>query len=325
MSDIDRQNLPALPEIPSVTNEDPATVSRLAQDLDLTRTDTILNFGTQAQADLRAISQEMLVGVKGKSTGPAGDALSRMVSTIRGFNDAPVDMRSEKTFLEKIMGRLAPAARFLALQEEVQTQVNAIADDLMAHETVLMKDIRALDTLYARAADYYKELQLYIVAGETRLSEVDTVQIPAAEQAMAQAPEDRKMLLAQELRDLRSARDELERRIHDLKLTRQVTMQSLPSIRLVQENDKSLVLKIRSTLANTVPLWETQMAHHYGYIKGTKGRDKDHIDVFMGSDAAATSTASMTRPAWTWTRSAWARSCGITDWSPRSRRPASRR
>ncbi|MEL6607551.1 MAG: toxic anion resistance protein, partial [Pseudomonadota bacterium] len=99
-----------------------------------------------------------------------------------------------------------------------------------------------------------------IAAGEAKIAELDTKTIPAKEKKVEKAPEDKQVMEAQELRDLRAARDDLERRVHDLKLTRQVTMQSLPSIRLVQENDKSLVTKINSTLVNTVPLWETQLA-----------------------------------------------------------------
>ena len=99
-----------------------------------------------------------------------------------------------------------------------------------------------------------------ISAGEAKIAELDDTAIPAAEAEVKAAPEDDQVMRAQELRDLRASRDDLERRVHDLKLTRQVTMQSLPSIRLVQENDKSLVTKINSTLVNTVPLWETQLA-----------------------------------------------------------------
>ncbi|MEO0746446.1 MAG: toxic anion resistance protein, partial [Pseudomonadota bacterium] len=107
---------------------------------------------------------------------------------------------------------------------------------------------------------FYDELALYISAGEEKIKELDDTTIPALEAAVEAASEDDKVMKAQELRDMRASRDDLERRVHDLKLTRQVTMQSLPSIRLVQENDKSLVTKINSTLVNTVPLWETQLA-----------------------------------------------------------------
>jgi uncharacterized protein YaaN involved in tellurite resistance len=120
--------------------------------------------------------------------------------------------------------------------------------------------VKSLDILYEKTLTFYDELALYIAAGEAKLAEVDAKDIPAKEAAVAAAPEADHVKLAQELRDLRAARDDLDRRVHDLRLTRQVTMQSLPSIRLVQENDKSLITKINSTLVNTVPLWETQLA-----------------------------------------------------------------
>ena len=128
------------------------------------------------------------------------------------------------------------------------------------HEHTLLKDVKSLDKLYEKTLDFYDELALYIAAGEAKLKELDETTIPAKEAEVKAAPEDQGVMKAQELRDIRAARDDLERRVHDLRLTRQVTMQSLPSIRLVQENDKSLITKINSTLVNTVPLWETQLA-----------------------------------------------------------------
>jgi len=142
----------------------------------------------------------------------------------------------------------------------VQGQIDKITDDLLHHEHTLLKDIKSLDLLYEKTLQFYDELALYISAGEEKLKELDEKTIPAKEDEVQAAPENDQVIKAQELRDLRAARDDLERRVHDLKLTRQVTMQSLPSIRLVQENDKSLVTKINSTLVNTVPLWETQLA-----------------------------------------------------------------
>ncbi|MEM6480039.1 MAG: toxic anion resistance protein, partial [Pseudomonadota bacterium] len=139
-------------------------------------------------------------------------------------------------------------------------QIDKITVDLLGHEHTLLKDIESLDVLYEKTLSFYDELGLYITAGEEKLKEIEEKDIPAAEAAIEAAAEDDKMIRSQEVRDIRAARDDLERRVHDLKLTRQVTMQSLPSIRLVQENDKSLVTKINSTLVNTVPLWETQLA-----------------------------------------------------------------
>lgn len=233
--------------------------SRMAE-ISIGDTNSIVSFGASAQTDLQAISQSMLAGVRNKDVGPAGDSLRHMVTTIRGFSVSELDVRRDRTWWEKLIGRAAPIAKFTARFEEVQGQIDKITDDLLRHEHVLLKDIESLDMLYDKTLQFYTELGLYIAAGAAKLAELDATTIPAKEAEVAAAPEDAALMKAQELRDLRSARDDLERRVHDLKLTRQVTMQSLPSIRLVQENDKSLVTKINSTLVNTVPLWETQLA-----------------------------------------------------------------
>ena len=233
--------------------------SRMAE-VDLSDAQSIIGFGSRAQAALQVISQDMLTDVKNKDVGPAGDALAQIVTTIRGFSVSELDVRRKASWWERLMGRAAPFAKFVARFETVQAQIDKITETLLGHEHKLLKDIKALDKLYEKTLEFYQELALYIAAGEAKLAEVDATVIPAAVAEMEAATEDQKMLKAQALRDLRAARDDLERRVHDLKLTRQVTMQSLPSIRLVQENDKSLVTKINSTLVNTVPLWETQLA-----------------------------------------------------------------
>ncbi|MBO6882284.1 MAG: toxic anion resistance protein [Marivita sp.] len=233
--------------------------SRMAE-IDMTDTQSIVSFGSNAQAELQEISQAMLADVRNKDVGPAGDSLRGIVSTIRGFSVSELDVRRERSWWEKLLGRAAPFAKFTAQFEKVQAQIDKITDDLLKHEHTLLKDIKSLDLLYDKTLQFYDELALYIAAGEEKLQELDTTDIPAKEAEVQAAPENDQVMKAQELRDLRAARDDLERRVHDLKLTRQVTMQSLPSIRLVQENDKSLVTKINSTLVNTVPLWETQLA-----------------------------------------------------------------
>ncbi|MBY6121697.1 toxic anion resistance protein [Mameliella alba] len=229
-------------------------------ELDMADTNSIVSFGSAAQAELQEISQAMLTDVRNKDVGPAGDSLRNIVTTIRGFSVSELDVRRERSWWEKLLGRAAPFAKFTARFETVQGQIDKVTDDLLKHEHVLLKDIKSLDLLYEKTLQFYDELALYISAGEAKIEELDNTVIPAKEAEVQAAPEGEQVMKAQELRDLRGARDDLERRVHDLKLTRQVTMQSLPSIRLVQENDKSLVTKINSTLVNTVPLWETQLA-----------------------------------------------------------------
>ncbi len=233
--------------------------SRMGE-LDMGDTNSIVSFGSAAQAELQEISQAMLTDVRNKDVGPAGDSLREIVTTIRGFSVSELDVRRKRSFFEKLLGRAAPFAKFTARYETVQGQIDRITDNLLKHEHTLLKDIKSLDMLYEKTLNFYDELALYIAAGTAKLPDLDGNYIPAKEAAVKASPEDDQVMAAQELRDLRAARDDLERRVHDLKLTRQVTMQSLPSIRLVQENDKSLVTKINSTMVNTVPLWETQLA-----------------------------------------------------------------
>ncbi|WP_341368735.1 toxic anion resistance protein [Yoonia sp. BS5-3] len=237
-----------------------AQITKRMAEIDIEDTNSIVAFGSSAQAELQEISQSMLAGVRNKDVGPAGDSLRNIVTTIRGFSISELDVRRKQSWWEKLLGRAAPMAKFAAKFEEVQGQIDMITDDLLQHEHVLLKDIESLDVLYDKTLSFYDELGLYIAAGEAKVAELDAKTIPAKEAEVEAAAEDEAVMKAQELRDIRAARDDLERRVHDLKLTRQVTMQSLPSIRLVQENDKSLVTKINSTLVNTVPLWETQLA-----------------------------------------------------------------
>jgi uncharacterized protein YaaN involved in tellurite resistance len=237
-----------------------AEITKRIAELDMGDTQSIVSFGSRAQVELQEISQAMLGGVRNKDVGPAGDSLRNMVTTIRGFSTEELDLRRDRSWWEKLIGKAAPIAKFTARFEEVQDQIDRITDDLLKHEHTLLKDIKSLDMLYEKTLQFYDELALYIAAGEEKLRDLDETVIPTKAAEVEKAAENDKVMVAQELRDLRAARDDLERRVHDLKLTRQVTMQSLPSIRLVQENDKSLVTKINSTLVNTVPLWETQLA-----------------------------------------------------------------
>lgn len=239
---------------------DAKAIKKRIDEIDMTDTGSIISFGSAAQSELQVISQSMLADVKNKDVGPAGESLRNMVTTIRGFSVSELDASTERSWWQKLTGQLAPMAKFMARFETVQGQIEVITSDLEAHEDTLLIDIKSLDKLYEKTLSFYDELALYIAAGVAKLADLNATTIPAKEAEVEAASEEDKLIVSQELRDLRSARDDLERRVHDLRLTRQVTMQSLPSIRLVQENDKSLVSKINSTLLNTVPLWETQLA-----------------------------------------------------------------
>jgi len=231
-------------------------IEKAMAEIDLTDSRSILFFGTAAQDAVTAVADEMLEGVRTKNTGAAGQALNQLVTTLRGM---PVTVVG--TNKPGLVGRLfrggRPLARILQRYEQVREQVDEISNRLDAHTSTLMKDIGMLDRLYEKTLAYFRQLEVYIAAGGEQLQRLDTETLPALTSEV-QAGGD--VLKAQQLGDLRGRRDDLERRVHDLKLTRQVTMQSLPSIRIVQQNDKALVGKIASTMANTIPLWRQQLA-----------------------------------------------------------------
>jgi uncharacterized protein YaaN involved in tellurite resistance len=236
---------------------DREAVTALARSVDVEDAQSIIHFGTAAQRHLSEISDEMLDGVRNKDTGAAGDALNRLVGTVRGFDVGDLDPARKPGLMARLLGKGKPVARLVQRYEEVRTQIDLISDELERHKTQLLTDVVTLDRLYATTLDYFRELERYIAAGEHKLRELDEVTLPARQR---EAEASGALLDAQRLRDLRAGRDALERRVHDLRLTRQVVMQALPSIRLVQENDKGLVNKIVSTTANTLPLWRQQLA-----------------------------------------------------------------
>ncbi len=237
--------------------EDKARIDKALAELNVKDSNSVIFFGARAQEQLTTVSENMLEGVRNKDTGSAGAALSEMLTRLRGFNVEGLDPRNKPGFLGRLLGAANPVARFVQQYEDVRKQIDSISNRLDTHKNKLMEDIVKLDRLYDANLDYFHVLADYIAAGEEKLRELDTEILPAlAKDAEASGA----VLKAQELRDLRQLRDDLERRAHDLKLTRQVAMQSLPSIRLVQENDKSLVTKINSTMANTIPLWKQQLA-----------------------------------------------------------------
>jgi uncharacterized protein YaaN involved in tellurite resistance len=234
---------------------DKQKIEELVREIDLSNTNSILFFGSKAQEQLTVVSDNMLEGVRNKDLGSAGQALSNMVTTLKGFDLS--QLKEKQGFFARLFGKAKPIVQFINQYEESRLQIDRITDDMEQHKTQLLTDITSLDRLYKTSLDYLHSLDLYIAAGEERINRLDSTEIPALE-TEAKASED--VLMSQNLRDMRVQRDELERRVHDLKLTRQVAMQGLPSIRLVQENDKGLVNKISSTLVNTVPLWRQQLA-----------------------------------------------------------------
>jgi len=242
--------------VPEVLAEEVTVLQDALNELDINDRNSIIYFGSSAQEQLDEISNRMIDGVQNKDMGAAGAALNEMVASIRGFDMEKFNPNIKLAWYQKLFGATKPIVKFIQEYEDVRDQVDMISNNLEKHKSQLMTDVVSLDKLYDANLDYFRKLEIYIKAGETKLQELEETIIPEFEAKAA----DKEMLAIQDLKEIRGFRDELERRVHDLKLSRQVTMQSLPSIRLIQENDKSLISKITSTLLNTVPLWRNQLA-----------------------------------------------------------------
>jgi len=261
-----------------VDEEEKARIDALMAEIDIADANSVIFFGNKAQEKVTEISDKMLEGVKNKDLGQSGQALSEMVATIRGFDVDELDPNKKPGFFARIFGRAKPLVKFLQKYEDVRKQIDKITNKLESHKTTLLKDITSLDRLYVANLEYFHTLEDYIKAGEEKINQLHHEVIPAMEK-QAEGSDD--MLAAQKLRDMRSSTADLERRVHDLRLTRQVTLQSLPSIRLVQENDKGLINKINSTIANTVPLWRQQLAQTVTIWRSEQAADtiKDATDL----------------------------------------------
>jgi uncharacterized protein YaaN involved in tellurite resistance len=232
-----------------------AEVEALAARLDISDPGNILRFGQDAQNRATAAADAMLEGARNREAGEAGVTLSSLIGTLRGFDMS--GLGEKPSFFARIFSRTgAEVARVVQRYETIKGQVEAVGDRLDTHRTRLLEDVEKLERLYGATLEWFHALGDHIAAGDVVLARVEQQAIPA----LAREVEGGDSVAAQRLRDLRSARDELERRVHDLRLTRQVAMQALPSIRLIQENDKALAAKIQSVIANTVPLWRQQLA-----------------------------------------------------------------
>jgi uncharacterized protein YaaN involved in tellurite resistance len=242
--------------LPTVQPQEQSQLEQALSELDFNDRTSIIYFGAKAQEELDEISNRMIDGVKNKDTGAAGAVLNEMVTVIKGFDIEELNPNKKLPWYSKLFGGTKPLVKFIQGYEEVRDQIDTIANNLEAHKSTLLKDVVSLDKLYEANLDYFRKLELYIEAGEIKKRELEEKIIPE----YATKAESNEMMEIQELKEVRAFSDDLERRVHDLRLSRQVTMQSLPSIRLIQENDKSLINKITSTLVNTVPLWRNQLA-----------------------------------------------------------------
>jgi uncharacterized protein YaaN involved in tellurite resistance len=243
-------------EFADATPEMRRRASELATKLDWQNSATLLSFGIDAQKKLTAHSETMLANVRNADSGAAGETLSTLMLQFKGLK---LDqLQAAKNPLKNVFLFLAsPLARFQQRFETVSAQIAETVHRLEGDRLALSRDVVSLDGLFLASLDQYKELTVYILAGEEKLAAIDNEFLPALKR---QAEESKSMLDAQSYRDAQNARNELDRRLHNLRLTKTATLQSLPQIRLIQDVNKSLVDKIQTSIITTIPIWKQQIA-----------------------------------------------------------------
>jgi uncharacterized protein YaaN involved in tellurite resistance len=235
----------------------PERAKELASKINLKDSQSIITFGVEAQKATTQVSEQMLQGVRTKDTGPAGDALNLMVRDMKGLDFGELAAGKKPGFLKKLFGGASVLQKFLDKYQTVEAQIIKSTNVLEGHRVQMLKDIVALDKQYEATLGLLDSLDEQIAAVEWLLNEVNTVEIPRLQ---AKANETQDMADTQEVRDMIEARDSLERKRADLLLTRNVTIQALPSIRIVQANDKGMAEKIQTQILTAVPLWKRTMA-----------------------------------------------------------------
>lgn len=244
-------------QLSSNFNVDPKKVDDLARTINVKDTNSIITFGTGSQKQIGAVTDQMLQGVRNKDLGPISSDMTNMVVSLKKMDFAALQGNSKVPgFLKKILGLGTSLAKFQAQFDSVQDSVAKAEANLQSHRIGLLQDIKMLDVLYARTDEHLDDLEAYILAAERVLEELNTRTIP---EAKIKADTSGDMADVQELRDITNARDSLERKIHDLQLTRQITIQALPSIRQVQQNDQAMAEQIQGQILTTLPLWKQQM------------------------------------------------------------------
>lgn len=230
-----------------------AAVDEFAKKIDINSSELVLQYGAQAQQKIADFSDNALQNVKTKDMGEIGDMMTSLVGELKSFESGEDEKKGIFGFFKKQKDKITVLK---AKYDTVEANVDKIVKNLENHQIVLLKDVALLDELYEKNLEHYKELTMYILAGQKKLEDVRTNELPqllAAAEKSGQ-PED-----AQKVNDLRNSINRFEKKLHDLELTRMISLQMAPQIRLVQNNDTMMTEKIQSTLVNTIPLWKAQM------------------------------------------------------------------
>lgn len=245
-----KEETPKVPEV-ILTPEEQKMVDDFAAQIDITNTQMVLQYGAGSQKKIADFSENALNNVRTKDMGEIGQMLTDVVTELKGFEE-----EEEKGFFGIFKKNSNKLENMKIKYNKAETNINKICKMMEEHQVTLLKDAAMLDKMYDLNLNYFKELSMYILAGKQKLEQARAVELPALLQKAEQSglPED-----TQAANDFASMCDRFEKKIYDLELTRTISMQMAPQIRLIQNNDTAMSEKIQSTLVNTIPLWKSQM------------------------------------------------------------------
>lgn len=241
------------PELSKLSPAEQAAVKEFSEKIDVLNTEQIMNYGSNAQKNISEFSGAALGTVRTKDLGEVGNMLGDLVVELKGLNFEPEEKKGFFGLFKKAGQNIAALK---AQYDKAEVNVDKIVEALEGHEVVLMKDISMMDKMYEKNQEYLKELTMYILAGKLRIEQLRTVELP---KLVAKAQESGQPEDAQAANDFANMIGRFEKKLHDLELTRTISIQMSPQIRMIQNNDSLMAEKIRSSIVNTIPLWKSQM------------------------------------------------------------------
>ena len=250
-------------QVETLTPAELAKVQSIKDGIDLTESSTVLSFGAPAQKEIAQFSDSILTKVRSKDSGEVGTLLNDLVGKVKGFDVT----KKSGSFLSSIpiIGSLVSKADdIMQGYEKLSTQVEKIQAGLENAKVKMMEDVVMFDTLYKKNLEYFKQLQLYIRAGEEKLDEMRSVTLPALH---AQAAASGDPMAVQVVSDFEQSVDRFEKKLHDLKLSKTLAIQTAPQIRLIQNNDRALIDRVQSAIYHTIPLWKNQLVIALGLTR----------------------------------------------------------
>ena len=240
-------------DLSSLSEAEQAAVREFSEKIDVLNSEQIMNYGSSAQKNISEFSDAALATVRTKDLGEVGTMLGDLVVELKGLN---FDADEKKGFLGLFKKSTQSLASLKAQYDKAELNVDKIVESLEKHEVILLKDISMMDKMYEKNEEYMKELTMYILAGKLKIEHLRQVELPEYVKKANESglPED-----AQAANDFANMIGRFEKKIHDLELTRMISVQMAPQIRMVQNNDSLMAEKIRTSIVNTIPLWKNQM------------------------------------------------------------------